>query len=136
MHGFPQTDIQTAAVEALHATSWQNFHLMSHTWQEKVVDKYTQGVTGDPNAAVRRGYALGLGALPADLLQRHADKVLQALVCAATTIQDNQDERDAESRKNAVIGMVEVCETMRVEACYSQDAPGMTRQQVRKTSAQ
>jgi hypothetical protein len=133
---FSQTDIQSAAVEALHATSWQNFGLMSHTWQEKVVDKYTQGVTSDPNAAVRRGYALGLGALPADLLQRHADKVLQALMCAATTIQENPDERDAESRKNAVIGMIEVCETMRVEACYTQSAPGMTRKQVWERSAQ
>jgi hypothetical protein len=105
---------------------------MSHNWQGKAIDKYNHGVVKDPNPAARRGYALALGALPADLLQRHTGDVLKALIHAATTIQDNPDERDAESRKNAVLGMIEACEAMGVEACYSEASAGMSKQQVRQ----
>jgi hypothetical protein len=56
----------------------------------------------DDNPSVRRGAALGLGALPSQLL--HAaplGKVVSALV-SATTLERVVSQRDAETRRNAV----------------------------------
>jgi hypothetical protein len=56
----------------------------------------------DDNPSVRRGAALGLGALPSTLL--HAaplGRVVGALV-TATTLEKVVSQRDAETRRNAV----------------------------------
>ena len=66
----------------------------------------------DENPSVRRGAALALGSLPARLL--HAaplPDVLAALV-TATTMEKVVSKRDAETRRNAVQGVVDVCDTV------------------------
>lgn len=116
-----QVEIQIAAVSALSAVSSKCFHLMSDKWQSnKVIDIYVKAVTTDPNPAAKRGSGLALGALHADLLCKHLDHVIGALVLAATTIQANTDERDPEARKNAVVGLVGVLKTAGLKACYGE----------------
>jgi hypothetical protein len=115
----PNAAIQGAALGA--------FRVMMQQWgsqasekellvlQTRVVDKYVGFLRDDPNPAVRRGFALALGALPTNILAagKGADssklvEVLDALV-EAMQIEEDEELRDAEARRNATLGLAELC---------------------------
>lgn len=103
----PNDMIQAHAVAALRA-------LTTHALKEpekEVLDKVTRSYVtrmSDENPAVRRGTALALGALPRSLLVGpELDRVVNAL-CKATQPEKVAYKRDAETRRNAVIGIGEL----------------------------
>uniref|UniRef100_A0A7S1HIM2 Tubulin-folding cofactor D ARM repeats domain-containing protein n=2 Tax=Hemiselmis andersenii TaxID=464988 RepID=A0A7S1HIM2_HEMAN len=115
----PTPEIQQAAVSALRGLAAERFELMSDKWQKaKVVDKYVSTVRSEPNPAARRGFALGLGGLQRSLLCMHLQDVIDALVHSATVVEEAADQRDPESRRNAVLGLVEAVETVGLGGCY------------------
>ncbi|KAL4562818.1 hypothetical protein LXL04_026849 [Taraxacum kok-saghyz] len=106
----PNGQIQNAANEA--------FKHFVPTYFSKTKDKGTIDITQryldqltDANVAVRRGSALAIGVLPFDFLATRWKIVLQKL-CKSCEIEDNPEERDAETRVNSVKGLVSVCETL------------------------
>ncbi|XP_023729243.1 tubulin-folding cofactor D [Lactuca sativa] len=106
----PNAQIQNAANEA--------FKHFVPTYFAKTKDKGTFDITlryleqlTDANVAVRRGSALAIGVLPFEFLATRWKIVLQKL-CRSCEIEDNPEDRDAETRVNSVKGLVLVCETL------------------------
>lgn len=106
----PNGQIQNAANEA--------FKHFVPTYFAKTKDKGTFDITlryldqlTDANVAVRRGSALAIGVLPFEFLATRWNVVLQKL-CESCAIEDNPEDRDAETRVNSVKGLIQVCETL------------------------
>ncbi|KAK4476510.1 hypothetical protein RD792_015666 [Penstemon davidsonii] len=106
----PNSQIQNSAVEALK--QFIPAYLVSKEIKggNDVVSRYLEQLT-DPNVAVRRGSALALGVLPLQFLAKDWKPVLTKL-CSSCEIEENPEYRDAESRVNAVKGLVSVCEIL------------------------
>ena len=64
------------------------------------LDSYTHQVINPPNERTRIGISLALGSLPPSMLTGHLDKVLSALVQAATNV-TSRDDSWAEARRDA-----------------------------------
>eukprot|EP00003_Mantamonas_plastica_P033875 TRINITY_DN997_c0_g1_i3.p1 TRINITY_DN997_c0_g1~~TRINITY_DN997_c0_g1_i3.p1 ORF type:complete len:547 (-),score=176.90 TRINITY_DN997_c0_g1_i3:804-2273(-) len=77
--------------------------------RKRVVTGYCDVVLNDPNPAATRGYVSALGNLPVHIAGPCFDEILSALV-KATEIQENPDDRDAETRRNAINAIVKLCE--------------------------
>ncbi|KAL0347692.1 UNVERIFIED_CONTAM: Tubulin-folding cofactor D [Sesamum calycinum] len=106
----PNCHIQNAAVEALR--HYVPAYLLSteNKGATDIVSRYLEQLT-DPNVAARRGSALALGVLPFEFLAKEWKSLLIKL-CSSCEIEDNPEDRDAEARKNAIKGLVSVCETL------------------------
>lgn len=87
-----------------------------------LVGRYTGPLAKDPNAALRRGYALAIGALPAPQLGASLELAVEALV-AASTPEPIAELRDPETRRNAVRALVEMSCTLGLRA-YAAESGG------------
>eukprot|EP00884_Botryococcus_braunii_P022550 jgi/Botrbrau1/897/Bobra.0167s0018.1 len=106
----PNAEIRAAAAAALRAFASAYWRVGSKGVSEHAAPKYMEGLL-DANVAVRRGYAMALGALPCHLLLPHAPALLPALA-AATQVQADPEERDAEGRAEAVKSIAAVVKTI------------------------
>lgn len=107
----PNGQIQVCTVAALKAFI-QGYMIPAKSINiERVTLKHLQILQRDANPAARRGSALALSALPPSFLTPHWKDVLDAL-CNAIHLEENPDERDAETRVNAVHGLVAVCKSL------------------------
>ncbi len=80
--------------------------------QNRVVDKYISKVLTEDNPAATRGFSLALGHLPAKLLAPSCevlDSILGCLCSAARKESLVGGEGDAETRRNAITSLVNVC---------------------------
>ncbi|KAK9814241.1 hypothetical protein WJX72_002759 [[Myrmecia] bisecta] len=102
----PSASIQKAAAAALHAFSRSYLTVTSADNLKRTVHKYVAGLH-DANVAIRRGYASALGALPKLLLQPTLRTVLDSLA-GATQVEEDAEDRDAESRVCAVNALAAV----------------------------
>jgi len=94
------------------------------------VDKYVGVVTSADIASSTRGFSLALGALPTKLLAYSSDNlenVMAVLTAASRPDFKVGDEPDAETRRNALNGLVEICETVGVGG-----SGGLTAEQVNR----
>eukprot|EP00899_Mesostigma_viride_P006535 jgi/Mesvir1/15883/Mv02791-RA.1 len=110
----PTPQIQESAVDAFRAFSRSYLLSPLYTLEEALnlaPRALMRVLATDDNAAARRGAALALGALPLGLLAPLKDEVILTL-CAATTLEEDEERRDAETRVNAVKGLVGTCEEM------------------------
>jgi hypothetical protein len=85
--------------------------------QDRVVAKYVDVVVTADIASSTRGFTLALGALPAKLAAFDGatlDLVLGTLMRASRADFKVGDEPDAETRRNALAGLVELCATVGV----------------------
>ena len=140
----PTEDIAKSAVAAVHALSRGYFGGMSVTWQGELVKQYLSKLEDSNPAARRGfALALGalapavLGAEDEDQVEpeeemvvdevtgevsggggggaiRRLDAAVNGLAKAATFIQEDKDERDAEARRNAVRALVTIVEAVGV----------------------
>ena len=76
-------------------------------------------LASDPLPGVRRGFALALGMLPAPFLQRQLQPIITTLI-GATKVEADPEARDAETRRNAVHGLISVCECIGV--CHEDES--------------
>ncbi|KAF7825369.1 Tubulin-folding cofactor D [Senna tora] len=106
----PNSQIQNAAVKALKHFIQAYLLAANDKGAVDVTSKYLNTLS-DPNVAVRRGSALGIGILPYEFLASRWRDVLLKL-CGCCTIEEKPEDRDAEARVNAVKGLVSVCETL------------------------
>ncbi|KAH0728321.1 hypothetical protein KY284_004186 [Solanum tuberosum] len=106
----PNSQIQGAAVAALKSFIPAYIVPLESKGFNAITLRYLEQLT-DPNVAARRGSALALGVLPFKFLCLGWKDILRKL-CAACEIEDNPEERDVESRVNAVKGLVSVCEIL------------------------
>ncbi|ELR13906.1 HEAT repeat domain containing protein [Acanthamoeba castellanii str. Neff] len=112
----PNEDIQRAAALAFTAFHQVYTYKTSDEWKDKFVDTYASVLLGDLSgviASVRRGYALTLGHLPASFLlnQQRVDRVVAALV-KASTVEAVSEQRDPESRRNAVHALAKLVDSL------------------------
>lgn len=93
--------------------------LPSHT----LVGRYMKPLGSDPNAALRRGYALALGSLPRGQLEGEVGVVVDALICASR-MESNAELRDPLARRNAVRAVVQVARTVGLAADATTEGAG------------
>lgn len=102
----PNQEHQAEALKALRPLARE--FLMEET--DLMLDRMTRRYMSqlhDENVAVRRAHSLALGMLPKMFLSPVVSDVVDSL-SSATKVEENPDERDAESRVNAVTGLVDV----------------------------
>jgi len=107
--------ISTAAVAALHALSRASFIPPAAGKDERLVERYAKPLATDPNAALRRGYALALGALPAHQLRADLEGATRVLL-VTLRIEDSAEMRDPEARRNAVRALVQLTKSVGLAA--------------------
>ncbi|KAL4443777.1 hypothetical protein ABPG75_011514 [Micractinium tetrahymenae] len=107
----PAPEIQTAAAAALAAFAARYLPHAADEAQRALVAGFVAALRETGSVAARRGGALALGALPRWLLQPQRSVVLAALA-AATVPEAAAEERDAESRVNAVRALAQVGATL------------------------
>ncbi|KAL3803856.1 hypothetical protein HJC23_004018 [Cyclotella cryptica] len=115
----PNEEIQSGAAKALNALLSNYFPVSSNgpseRLQSRVVDKYILIVKTEDNPAATRGFSLALGSLPSKLLapsERVLDSVLNCLCDASRRSSLVGGEGDAETRRNAITSLVNVCKTV------------------------
>ncbi len=99
--------------------------------QARVVDKYISQVQTEDNPAATRGFSLALGHLPAKLLAPSCevlDSVLSCLCDASRKESLVGGEGDAETRRNAITSLVNVCTTVGIKenenfSCEGESSP-------------
>lgn len=114
-HSRLQPEIQGEAVKALRAFSGEYLNPCEVAESSKqTVEFYSTELVRNPNAAAQRGYALALGALPARIVARTPDSLAAAISAlnTATLVQENADQRDADTRRNAVQAIAELAATV------------------------
>lgn len=107
----PNAQIQVCAVQSLKEFV-RTYLISADAFLVKdITSKYLQVLRSDPNVAAKRGSALALSVLPYEFLIADWRIILKTL-CAACLVPENPDDRDAETRVNAVRGLATVCETL------------------------
>jgi hypothetical protein len=112
----PKEDIQKSAARALDALLTKYFPVSSKgpsiRLQNRVVDKYISIVQTEDNPAATRGFSLALGHLPAKLLAPSCEVLDSVLSCLCNASRKESlvgGEGDAETRRNAIMSLVNVC---------------------------
>lgn len=120
----PNEDIQNSAAEALRSLMSHHFPVSekgpSTRLHTRVVDKYMSIINTEDNPAATRGFSLGLGVLPAKLLAPNnmvLDSVLDCLCYASAKESLVGGEGDAETRRNAITSLVNVCKSVGFDRC-------------------
>ena len=113
--------VQLQAVAALRMFTRSYFPVAetgpSPRLQARIVDKYVDIVRNADIASSTRGFALGLGVLPVRLVAHtpaHLERIIETLQHASNPLTKIGDEPDAETRRNAINALVELCETVGV----------------------
>lgn len=107
----PNAQIQVCAVESLKQFVRTYLISADALLVKDITSKYLQVLRSDPNVAAKRGSALALSVLPYEFLIADWRIILKTL-SAACLVPENPDDRDAETRVNAVRGLATVCETL------------------------
>ena len=115
----PKEDIQVAACDALRDLTCNYFPVgpsgPSDRLQKRVVDKYLATANSSENPASTRGFSLALGHLPKKLLAPSSavlDDVVSSLCKISRYDAKVGNEKDAETRRNALIALRRVCQTV------------------------
>ena len=125
-------EIQLAASNALAGLMNSYFPVgdkgPSDRLQKRVVDKYIDLVDKSDHPGESRGYALGLGALPAKLLAPSRNVLANVLECLCKAARFDAcvgNDRDAETRRNALKALANVCETVTIDEFRSTCPPSV-----------
>lgn len=117
----PNEDIQEQATMALSQLLTFYFPIgrkgPSDRLQKRVVDKYVKQVTTSTNAAATRGFSMALGRLPSKLLAPSSAVLDKALACLCRMARPDTTigtDKDAESRRNALVALARICRTVAV----------------------
>jgi hypothetical protein len=115
----PSESTQEQAGRALYALMRSYFPVgpngPSSRLQNRVVDKYANMVRTSSNPAATRGFALGLGCLPAKLLAPSSSVIDVSLDCLCRASRPDArvgTDKDAETRRNALVALTRICETI------------------------
>jgi hypothetical protein len=109
----PSEDIQFAAVAALKAFTRNCYSFPPKKAALDLVARYLAVINTDPNPAARRGYVLAMGVIPQEfIIAAGLVKDVVKGVINATKIEEAAELRDAEVRRNAVSGLINLCENL------------------------
>ncbi len=130
----PNIEISEAAVGALKAMTKQYFVVMPKKdpesgedteWQKTLDEdiqrfpvKYCDIMRDDDNPGARRGYVLGLGVLPYRRYAKYNPDVFERVlstIIAASKVGHLPHEKDAETRRNAVRALGDMCHESAIE---------------------
>ncbi len=105
--------------------------------QARVVDKYTKIVSTSINPAATRGFALALGCLPRKIVAPSTqvlDMTLTCLIDISHPLKKVGDDKDAETRTNALVSLSRVCDTVGLIPSQddSQCVVAMTSEQIQR----
>eukprot|EP01119_Soliformovum_irregulare_P014237 TRINITY_DN3884_c2_g1_i1.p1 TRINITY_DN3884_c2_g1~~TRINITY_DN3884_c2_g1_i1.p1 ORF type:complete len:1072 (-),score=395.86 TRINITY_DN3884_c2_g1_i1:58-3273(-) len=109
----PNEDVQLEAVTALRKFTENCYSHPPKKAAFDLVDRYILKLENDHNPASRRGFGLALGNFPADFYSQKLQKVVELLLFS-TTIETNPHHRDAEARRNAIIGLSQLTKTVKI----------------------
>jgi hypothetical protein len=85
--------------------------------QKRVVSKYAKEVKTSLNPAATRGFASALGNLPAKLLAPSSSVLDISVICLCRASRPDvrvASEKDAETRRNSLVALARICETVGV----------------------
>jgi hypothetical protein len=103
--------------------------------QTRVVDKFISIATKSENPAATRGYTLALGHLPAKLLAPSHETLKSILDCLRRSARHNMrvsDDSDAETRRNSLLSLIRVSETVGINRALKTSSPlvALTKQHI------
>eukprot|EP00934_Nitzschia_sp_Nitz4_P009143 Nitzschia sp. Nitz4//scaffold179_size51476//40380//44226//NITZ4_006931-RA/size51476-processed-gene-0.18-mRNA-1//-1//CDS//3329539231//9133//frame0 len=117
----PNETIQQQACNALHALTRSYFPVgvngPSDRLQKRVVDNYVSLVKTSTNPAKTRGFSMALGSLPAKLLAPSSKVLDLSLACLCRASRPDAtvgNEKDAETKRNALTALSKICQTVGV----------------------
>lgn len=117
----PSEEIQESAGLALYSLMRSYFPVgakgPSDRLQKRVVDKYAKEVRTSINPAATRGFATALGRLPAKLLAPSSKVLDVCLSCLCRSARPDAkvgNDKDAETRRNAITALARICESVGV----------------------
>ena len=117
--GHPKPEVPPDALKALYALS-REFAADEIEDATAATTKIYLGHLSSENVAFRRGYTLAMGRLPKALLLPETHECIDALR-KATEIEAKEEDRDAESRANAVKALTNVvCEMHNDPSCIEE----------------
>jgi len=115
----PTELLQEKAGRALFALTRSYFSVSekgpSDRLQKRVVDKYAKLARTSINPAATRGYSLALGCLPSKILAPSSNILDISLSCLCRISHPNTKvgkDKDAETRKNALVSLSQICKTV------------------------
>ena len=122
----PKDKVQEGGAKALHALTRSYFPVgingPSERLQQRVVDKYIELVRTTENVAVARGFTMALGVLPKKLLapnKKVLNEVIDCLCDAAKADSKVGQDPDAETRRNAIVSLSKIVQTVGIENEYT-----------------
>lgn len=129
----PNENIQTAAGSALYYLMRNYFPVgengPSERLQKRVIQTYVEAVCKEDNPAVTRGFTLALGCLPSKLLacdNTTLDKVLVCLINSSNPTSLIGGQADAETRRNSIRSLIQICEEVGVGSARKKVSPSVT----------
>lgn len=135
----PSESIQESACKALQSLMIGFFPVgengPSARLQTRVVDKFISIATKSENPAATRGYTLALGHLPAKLLAPSHETLKSILDCLRRSARHNMrvsDDSDAETRRNSLLSLIRVSETVGINRALKTSSPlvALTKQHI------
>lgn len=115
----PNEEVQVQATTALSQLTRTYFPVgssgPSDRLQKRVVDKYVKEVRTSINPAATRGFSMALGCLPSKLLAPSSQVLDLSLSCLSQMCRPDATvggEKDAETRRNAVVALARICATV------------------------
>ncbi len=115
----PKEDIQEQATLALAHITRAYFPVgplgPSDRLQKRILEKYVNQVKTSLNPAATRGFTMALGRLPAKLLAPSSIVLDLSLACLCQMSRPDATiggERDAETRRNALVALARICNTV------------------------
>eukprot|EP01080_Neovahlkampfia_damariscottae_P007950 gene7950-12417_t len=102
----PKENISQLAVRAFKS-------FCEEYYKEKIdnfPDRYVKMIQNEKNPSIKRGITLAIGSFPRHLMITKLNDIIEVLI-EKVKIEKKQAERDAESRRNAVIALIQICET-------------------------
>lgn len=108
-------DVRDAAVDALRQFTATYFGVGSQPASARLIDrtlnKYVDKVESATTASVSRGMVRCVGALPKRIVSANVDRAIESLCKRAHRDNKISGERDAETRRDAIRALSEICET-------------------------
>jgi len=109
----PNEEIIQQTLEAFRAFAVSYYD--SETWVKKVhtlvIEPLMKELESSGNPAIRRGYTLALGNFPRHLIVDQYEAIGD-LIMKQIPLEANPADRDAESRRNGVRALIDLCESM------------------------
>ncbi|KAL9650532.1 hypothetical protein ABK040_004751 [Willaertia magna] len=128
----PNNEIIELAVNALKAFA-NEYYVNDEEFAKEIVKKHIQSLSKEINPAARRGFALSLGVFPKEFISPFFDEAVDVLI-SKLELEEDKELQDAEARRNAVYGIISLCENVGKDGISENNADKIFKALVKATN--